>query len=69
MIGMAIGFCANVYIWQGAVMLLWLQRMAGVPFAMLVLTRPIPFPWYVLIGSVITFAVGYSSSLLLPRRP
>ncbi len=65
MIGMAIGFCANVYIWQGAATLQWLQRMTGAPFAVLALWRPIPFPWYVLIGSVITFAVGYSSSLLL----
>jgi SSS family transporter len=67
MIGMAIGFCANVYIWQGAGLLHWLQQVTGAPFAMLALTQPIPFPWYVLIGSVITFAVGYSSSLLLPR--
>ena len=64
MIGMAIGFCANVYIWQGAGMLHWLHRATGAPLAGLALTRPIPFPWYVLIGSVITFAVGYSSSLL-----
>ena len=65
MIGMAIGFCANVYIWQGAAVLQWLQRLTGAPFASLALSRPIPFPWYVLIGSAITFAVGYSSSLLL----
>jgi Na+/proline symporter len=67
MIGMAIGFCANAYIWQGAAMLHWLQRVTGAPFITLALRRPIPFPWYVLIGSVITFAVGYSSSLLLPH--
>ena len=64
-IGMAVGFCANVYIWQGAAILQWLQRLTGVPFAALALVRPIPFPWYALIGSVTTFAVGYSSSLLL----
>jgi solute:Na+ symporter, SSS family len=67
MIGMAIGFCANVYIWQGAAMLRWLQRVTDAPFATLALTRPIPFPWYVLTGSTISFAVGYSSSLLLSR--
>ncbi len=65
MIGMAIGFCANLYIWQGTAVLQWLQRLTGAPFASLALSRPIPFPWYVLIGSAITFAVGYSSSLLL----
>src|SRR5271165_582973 len=65
MIGMAAGFCANVYIWQGSALLHWLQRSTGLPFAALALSRPIPFTWYVLIGSVITFVIGYSSSLLL----
>jgi SSS family transporter len=65
-VGMAIGFCANVYIWQGAGILHGLQRLTGEPFTALALTRPVPFPWYALIGSVITFAVGYSSSLLFP---
>ena len=64
MIGMAVGFCANVYIWQGSATLTWLQSATGVPFAVLALSRPIPFTWYVLIGSVITFSVGYSCSLL-----
>jgi len=64
MIGMAVGFCANVYIWQGSAVLRWLPRTTGAPFAALALSRPIPFTWYVLIGSAITFAVGYSSSLL-----
>ena len=31
MIGMAVGFCANLYIWQGSTMLHWLQRVTGVP--------------------------------------
>jgi solute:Na+ symporter, SSS family len=64
MIGMAAGFCANVYIWQGSPILTWLQRATGLPFAALALSRPIPFTWYVLIGSVITFVVGYSCSRL-----
>ncbi len=68
MIGMAFGFCANLYIWQGSTVLLWLQRVTGMRFTTLALARPIPFPWYVLIGSVITFAIGYSSSLLLPSH-
>jgi SSS family transporter len=68
MIGMVAGFCANVYIWQGNVVLTWLQRATGGPFAALALSRPIPFTWYVLIGSVITFVVGYSCSLLLPSH-
>ena len=65
MIGMAVGFATNLYIWQGSTFLAWLQHISGVSFAVLALSRPIPFPWYVPIGSVITFAIGYSSSLLL----
>ena len=64
MVGMAVGFCANLYIWQGSTILTWLERSTGVPFSALALARPIPFTWYVLIGSVITFVIGYSSSLL-----
>jgi len=65
MVGMAFGFCANAFIWQGSTFLTWLERISGLPFTAVALSRPIPFPWYVLIGSVITFAIGYSSSLLL----
>jgi SSS family transporter len=63
-IGMAVGFAANVYIWQGDAILTWLQRTTHLPFAALALLHPIPFTWYVLIGSLITFATGYSCSLL-----
>jgi solute:Na+ symporter, SSS family len=65
MIGMAAGFCANLYIWQGSAFLGWLEHLSGGHFTVLALSRSIPFTWYVLIGSAITFAVGYSSSLLL----
>ena len=68
MIGMAAGFATSIYIWQGSTMLHWLQRVTGAPIAVLALARPIPFTWYVLIGSVVTFIVGYSSSLLLPAE-
>jgi solute:Na+ symporter, SSS family len=66
MIGMAVGFCANIYIWQGSAIMQWLQLVTGLHFTALALSRPIPFTWYVLIGSVITFSIGYSSSLLFP---
>jgi Na+/proline symporter len=65
MVGMALGFLANVYIWQGSTILRGLQSFTGVGFARLALERAIPFPWDVLIGSTITFAVGYCASLLL----
>ena len=53
-IGMTIGFLVNIYIWQGHAII---PRFA--------LPRPIPFPWYVPIGSLITFAIGYIASLAL----
>ncbi len=31
MIGMAVGFCANIYIWQGSGLMHWLERATGVP--------------------------------------
>lgn len=68
MIGMVCGFLVNVYIWQGSVVLHGLERLTRVPFASLALARPIPFTWYVPIGSILTFAIGYSASLL-PRKP
>ena len=68
MIGMAVGFSANLYIWQGSSILEWLEHVTGTHFNALAPSRPIPFPWYVPIGSLITFAVGYSCSLLLRMR-
>jgi SSS family solute:Na+ symporter len=68
MIGMAVGFVANLYIWQGSAVLQWLQRVTALNVGAFALSRPIPFPWYVPIGSIITFLVGYSFSLLLTSQ-
>jgi SSS family transporter len=68
MIGMAAGFIANLYVWQGSAVLQWLQQVTALPLSAFTLSRPIPFPWYVPIGSIITFAVGYSCSLLLASQ-
>jgi SSS family transporter len=65
MIGMAAGFCCNVFIWQGSAFLHWFEHLTGARLSALMLSRPIPFPWYVPIGSAITFVVGYSCSRLL----
>jgi Na+/proline symporter len=56
-IGMTAGFLVNLYIWQGHVIM---PRFA--------LPRPVPFPWYVPIGSLVTFVIGYSASLAFPRN-
>jgi Na+/proline symporter len=68
MIGMAAGLLANLYIWQGGGVLAWISRVTGVHVATPGLSRAIPFPWYVPIGSAITFAVGYSCSLMFASR-
>jgi hypothetical protein len=31
------------------------------------LFTPVAFTWYVVIGSMVTFAIGYGASLLMPR--
>jgi Na+/proline symporter len=53
-IGFTFGLFMNLYIWQG--------HAIAPQFA---LSRPIPYPWYVPIGSLITFAIGYIASLAL----
>jgi solute:Na+ symporter, SSS family len=44
MVGMFVGFCLNLYIWQ---------------------FTKVPFTWYVMIGSIVTFIVGMLASLVL----
>ena len=41
MVGMVVGFCTNLFLWQGT---------------------KVPFTWYVMIGSCVTFAVGMAAS-------
>ncbi len=52
MAGMLVGFSLNLYI--------WLSTLTTLPFG--AFTRRIPWPWYVMIGSMVTFAVGYLAS-------
>ncbi len=61
MIGMAAGVAINL--------LLWLQpHPLAVPFAGRTLILPkIAWTWWVLIGSLVTCAVGYTASLLFPE--
>jgi hypothetical protein len=30
---------------------------------------PVPWTWWVMIGTIVTFTVGYLASLLLPEPP
>jgi SSS family transporter len=65
MVGMITGFVLNVYIWQGRAILSWLQSWTGLHWTILALPRDIPWTWYVMIGSCVTFVVGYTASALL----
>jgi solute:Na+ symporter, SSS family len=68
MIGMAVGLGANLYLWQGHAVVTALEHQTGLHLSTLALARAIPFPWYVPIGTAITFAVGYSCSLMFASR-
>jgi Na+/proline symporter len=43
MVGFAVGFACNLYLWLGT---------------------KVPWTWYVMIGSLVTFAIGYATSLM-----
>lgn len=67
MAGMLCGFLVNAYVWL-APLPEWALRLgaavAGHPLA----GTKLAWTWYVLLGSSVTFAVGYASSLLFARK-
>jgi solute:Na+ symporter, SSS family len=65
MIGMLVGFLTSVYLWQGRNVLDWLQAVTSLQWTALALPRAIPFTWWFMIGSLVTFLVGYVASALL----
>jgi Na+/proline symporter len=65
MFGMLVGFLSSVYIWQGRNVLEWLQAVTSLHWTAIALPRAIPFTWYVMIGSLVAFVVGYVASVLL----
>lgn len=57
-IGMLFGFILNVWLWQGS----FPRRIIGI-------TIPhIAFTWYVLIGAIVTFAIGALCSLIFRKQ-
>ncbi len=66
MAGMLCGFLTNLYIWKGRDVLSFLQAHTGIKWTAFALSRDIPFTWYVALGSVVTFGVGYTVSLWIP---
>ncbi|HLH08125.1 MAG TPA: sodium:solute symporter [Terriglobales bacterium] len=65
MVGMLVGFLTSLYIWEGRGVLQWLQSATSLHWTVLALPRAIPFTWWFMIGSCITFAVGYLASILI----
>ncbi len=63
-IGLTCGFFGNIYIWQGRSLLTWLEASTHIHWTALALPRAIPFPWYVPIGCLVTFGIGYAASRL-----
>ncbi|CAN5652456.1 hypothetical protein BH10ACI4_BH10ACI4_03330 [soil metagenome] len=57
-IGMLCGFLLNLYLWQGSF---------PVQFGPVTIPH-IAFTWYVLIGALVTFAIGTLASLIFPKQ-
>jgi SSS family solute:Na+ symporter len=66
MVGMLVGFLLNLYIWQEQVIWTYLEPVLHTSWK---LPRPIPFPWYVMIGSLVTFGVGLLASRFFRDTP
>lgn len=64
MVGMTVGFFLNLYMWQAKNILGWAANAAPSLHAILstVPLEKVPWTWYVLIGSCVTFLVGYIAS-------
>jgi len=58
-IGMIVGFTLNVWLWQGTF-----------PVTLGPITIPhVAYTWYVLIGAIVTFAIGSLASLIFRSKP
>ena len=62
MVGMFCGFVFNLYLWQEQNLWTLLSPLTGFSLA---LPRPVPWTWYVTLGVLVTFSVGYAASKIL----
>ena len=62
MVGLFCGFAFNLYLWQEQNLWAWLRRPLGFSLA---LPQALPWTWYVPLGVMVTFAIGYAASLTL----
>lgn len=61
MAGMFCGFAFNLYLWQEQNLWRGIYRLTGVSLA---LAKPVPFTWYVALGSAVTFLTGVAATRL-----
>jgi Na+/proline symporter len=66
MVGFFCGFAFNLYLWQEQ--RLWAIASRWTGFSLALPHGGVPFTWYVALGCVLTFAVGYAASLVMPAR-
>ena len=61
--GLVVGFALNVALWLQTAPI----HLANLPLIGDMTLPRVAWTWYVLIGAVVTFAVGYAASILLPK--
>lgn len=69
MLGLFCGFAFSLYMWQEQNLWRGLSQLTGWSLA---LARPVPWTWYVMLGSAVTFTVGYLASRMWgpwPQEP
>ncbi len=64
-LGMICGFALNLFLWLMPHAIVFGDTSPTKPF---LIVPKVAFTWYVLIGSMVTFAVGAICSLLLPKK-
>jgi SSS family transporter len=68
-IGMVVGFVLNIWLWQGPHIAPYLTHIVS-PNSLQRLLAPtkIAFTWYVIIGALVTFAIGSLASLIFRKQ-
>ncbi len=67
MVGFFCGFAFNLYLWQEQRIWGALSHLTG--FSLALPHGGVPFTWYVALGGIVTFTIGYAASLVYARKP
>lgn len=68
MIGMACGFAIDLYLWQYSLPN-WVLSLMGAVLGHAPAGTKLAWTWYVLVGSAVTFGIGYTCSLFAAPKP